>query len=78
MNILSKPQQKLFFRLPSDLEIWSTVFTNFWFSFMYVWDIVKDTAQLLLMVYVVGGYEYVFKYWSSFSSVVSHVWQDKF
>ena len=64
------------FRLPSDLEIWSCVLTNFWPPFMYVWDIVKDTVQLSLMVIVVGGYENVFKYWSSFSSVVSHVWQD--
>ena len=38
---------------------------------MYVWDIVKDTAQLSLMVIVVGGYENAFKHWSSFSSVVS-------
>ena len=45
---------------------------------MYVWDIVKDTAQLLLMVIVVGGYENVFRYWTSFSSVVSHVLQEKF
>ena len=39
---------------------------------MYVVDIVKDTAQLSLMVIVVGGYESVFTNWSSFSSVVSH------
>ena len=45
---------------------------------MYVWDIVKDTAQLLLMLTVVGGYEHVFKTWSSFSSVVNHIWQNKF
>ena len=65
-------------RLPSDLQIWSSVLTNFWPPFMYVCDIVKDSVQLLLMVIVVGGYENVFKYWSSFSSVVSHVWQDNF
>ena len=59
------------FRLPSDLEIWSCVLTNFWPPFMYVWDIVKDTVQLLWMVIVVGGYENAFKHWSSFSSVVS-------
>ena len=45
---------------------------------MYVWDIVKDTAQLLLMLIVVGGYEHVFNTWTSFSSVVRHVWQKKF
>ena len=66
------------FSLPSDLEIWSSVLTNFWPPFMYVCDIVKDTVQLLLMIIVVGGYENVFKYWSSFSSVVSRFWQDNF
>ena len=45
---------------------------------MYVWDIVKDTAQLLLMVIVVGGYKNVFENWSFFSSVVSHIQQDTF
>ena len=67
-----------FFRQPSDLEIWSIVCTNLWFPFMYVWDIVKDTAQLLLMVIVVGGYKNVLQYWSSFSSVVGHAYKEKF
>ena len=44
---------------------------------MYMLDIVKDSAQLLLMLAVVGGHEHVFKYWLSFSSVVSHIWQNK-
>ena len=74
---LAKHQLKLFSRQPSDLEIWSTVCANVWFPFLYVWDIVKDTAQLLLMVNVVGGYENVFKYWPSFSSVVRHIRRNK-
>ena len=62
-----------FIRQPSDFEIWSMVFTNVWFPFMYVWDIAKDTVQLLLMVTVVGGYRNIFENWSLFSSVVSHI-----
>ena len=39
--------------------------------FLYLLDIVKDSIQLVLIVYAVHGVQNVFEYWSSFSSVVS-------
>ena len=39
--------------------------------FLYLWDILKDFMQLVLIIYAVHGVRIVFEYWSSFSSVVS-------
>jgi hypothetical protein len=37
----------------------------------YLFDIIKDTLQLALLIMAIGGLGYFFKNWSSFASVVS-------
>ena len=39
--------------------------------FLYLLDMVKDSMQLVLIIYAVHGFCNVFEHWSSFSSVVS-------
>ena len=39
--------------------------------FLYLLDIVKDSMWLVFIIYAVHGFQFVFEYWSSFSSVVS-------
>ena len=40
-------------------------------SFLYLMDIVKDSMQLVWIIYAVHGISNAFENWSSFSSVVS-------
>ena len=46
--------------------------------FLYLLDIVKDSVQLVLIVYAVHGFPNVFENWSSFSSVVSRETNQKY
>ena len=39
--------------------------------FLYLLDIVKDSMWLVFIIYAVHGFQFVFEYWSSLSSVVS-------
>ena len=58
-------------RLPSVMEILVTIPYGIIPSFLYVLDFVKDSIQLLLLIYAVHGLWYALKNWYSFSSVVS-------
>ena len=44
---------------------------NIAFPFFYVFDIVKDFIQLIILIIAVGGPMLVFNFWISFTSVVS-------
>ena len=44
---------------------------NIAFPFSYVFDIVKDFIQLIILIVAVGGPMLVFSNWTSFTSVVS-------
>jgi hypothetical protein len=41
--------------------------------FIYVMDITKDSIQVVLLITAVGGFKYAFRFWYSFSSVVSMI-----
>ena len=58
-------------RSPSVREILFMVPSGLIPSFLYVLDIVKDSVQLFILANAVHGLWYAFKYWYSFSSVVS-------
>ena len=69
-----------YFRLqsPSSWEVLSIVPVNMVHPFLYVFDIVKDMVQIALFATAIGHLEHLFKYWSSFSSVVSTTVQSQF
>jgi hypothetical protein len=41
--------------------------------FIYVMDITKDSIQVVLLITAVGGFKHAFRFWYSFSSVVSMI-----
>ena len=60
-----------FIRSTSVWEVLSTHPFSILPPFLYLLEIIKDVVQLIILVHVLGGYEYVFIHWTSFSSVVS-------
>ena len=44
---------------------------NIAFPFFYVFDVLKDYIQLIMLIVAVGGPMLVFNNWTSFTSVVS-------
>ena len=60
-----------FVRSPSKWDIMLLALKNTAVPFFYVFDIVKDFIQLIILIIAAGGPMLVFNNWISFTSVVS-------